>query len=229
MLITKDKDLKTNFEIQIEGKTLRHSPQLKILGNMMSDDLSWDKHVQLIVLPGVRNRLRTLNLTTKYLDPKFRKNYVNSIYRSKLMYAIETWGGVKKTTLQKLQKMQNQAAKFAMAGQHPRDSENQRQTRLGWLSIQKEVQLQTHIMTWKTIHMGIPEEVAARMPTNKTGRRIQAQNKLGKKPKWLDKNKINRQAYRSRSYQYNTLPGTITQLGSLKKFKKATKEYLMWK
>ena len=58
------------------------------------------------------------------------------------------------------------------------------------------------------------------MPLNKMGMRIEKQKKLAKKPRWLDRTKVNRQSFRSRSYRYNTLPGEITQLESLKKIKR---------
>ena len=55
MLISNRQEEKVNFEIQIEGKTLRHSPKLKFLGNILTDDLSWNTHVTDIVLPSIRN------------------------------------------------------------------------------------------------------------------------------------------------------------------------------
>ena len=95
MIISKDTTLKKEFQITIDNRLLRHSPQLKILGNLVTDDLTWTKHVQQIVIPGLKNRLRTIKLITKYLDQKFKINYINSIYRSKLLFALETWGGPK--------------------------------------------------------------------------------------------------------------------------------------
>ena len=63
-------------------------PQIKILGNLLSDDLLWDKHVLNVVLPAIRNRIRSLKLTSKFLGKKFTKDYINATYRSKLMFAI---------------------------------------------------------------------------------------------------------------------------------------------
>ena len=79
----------------------------------------------------------------------------------------------------------------------------------------------THTQTWKILNLIIPEETASRMPRNMTGHIIQAQNKLARKPRWLDGNKIFRCSYRSRTYSYNTLPGSITSQTTLVKFKKA--------
>ena len=45
MLITKKKHIKNEFEIKLAGKTIKHSTELKILGNTMSDELTWDRHI----------------------------------------------------------------------------------------------------------------------------------------------------------------------------------------
>ena len=92
MMISSHQEAKREFEIQIEGKTIYHSPKLKLLGNVMTDNLSWNTHVRQVVLPSIRNTIRSLKITTKYLDRKFRQMYVNSLYRSRLLFAIETWG-----------------------------------------------------------------------------------------------------------------------------------------
>ena len=188
MLISNKTDAKTNFQIQIEDKTIRHSPKLKLLGNILTDNMSWNSHVSQIVLPALANTLRTIKMTTKYLDTKFRKMYMNSLYRSRLLFAIETWGGADKSLISKIQRLQDQAGKISCGNLHPRDSNRMRQTRLGWLPIQKEIELATHVYTWKVINMKVPEELSARMPVNTSGRRIQEQRKLFKRPKDLDKN-----------------------------------------
>ena len=218
---------KQDFKITLNGKQVLHSPQIKILGNLVTDNLTWDSHVERFVLPGLRNRVRTLGLTTKYMDPKFKRIYTNSIYRSKLMFAIDTWGGCSTKLLKKVQHIQDKASKIVIGKQHPRDSANQRQQRLNWLPIKKEVELATHQMTWKVINLGIPEHVSSLMSLNLAGQRLQTQRKLAAKPRWLDTKKVFKQTYRSRAYKYNTLPGHITSQTTFNKFKKLTKAYLL--
>ena len=130
--------------------------------------------------------------------------------------------------LHKLQSLQDQASKLSLGNLFPQDSARRRQTRLGRLPILQEIVLATHVFTWKTINFGIPEELNSKMPLNTTGRRIQEQRKLHKKPKNLERNRISRQSYRSRAYRYNTLPGSMTSLLEFKKFKKQVKDKLMW-
>ena len=45
------------------------------------------------MIPSLQNRIRTLRTINKYLDPKFRRVYTSSVFRAKLMFGLETWGG----------------------------------------------------------------------------------------------------------------------------------------
>ena len=145
------------------------------------------------------------------------------------MFALETWGGGSKSLIKRIQNLQDQASKLAIGKLHPKYSPSQRQTKLNWLPINDEITLSTMAFTWKIIHLHIPEEMNSVMPENQTGHRIQAHRKLAAKPKWLHANKITRQSLRNRSYRYNLLPGQITQITDLRKFKKATKQHLKTK
>ena len=78
-------------------------------------------------------------MTTRYLDQKFKKIYVNSLFRSKIMFALETWGGAPRTSISKVNRLQIQAAKLAAGGTHPRDSDHAMQKRLGWPTLDQQI------------------------------------------------------------------------------------------
>ena len=65
-----------------------------VLGNTLADNLSWDIHVQKVLIPVLRNTVHTLRIVNKYLQKVFRAQYTNSVFHSKLMFGIEPWGGV---------------------------------------------------------------------------------------------------------------------------------------
>ena len=45
MLITNNKVTKKDFSIQIQHKIIRHSDKVKILGTVLSGDMSWDNNI----------------------------------------------------------------------------------------------------------------------------------------------------------------------------------------
>ena len=106
MLQTNDQTIKDKFTVTLNGKEIRHKKEIIVLGNLLSDSLTWDAHVKKILLSSLRNRVRTLRMIAKYMDRGFRAIFANSVFRSCLMFGLETWGGALKTQIKDVQKLQ---------------------------------------------------------------------------------------------------------------------------
>ena len=225
MLITKDDLLKKNLAIEMSGKVVKHQRELKILGNTLSENLTWDSHVQKILIPALNNRVRTLRMISKYMGIKFKKIYANSVFKSKVMFGIETWGGASRKMISKIQNLQDQTMKLSLPKELKNKNSRQRLKLMNWMSIEQEVESATHKQTYKILNWKIPEEIAEKMPMNSNSMRMQTNQKLATKPKWLTRNKISRASYRNRAYLFNTLPNVVTAQKSFKDFKKELKKY----
>ena len=100
---------------------------------------------------------------------------------------------------------------------------------MGWLSVRGDIIQVSHKMTHRILNTNIPEEIVSKMPMNKKSLRIGLHRKLDTKPKSLSKNKLAKNAFRSRAYLYNTLPEKITTLTKTSVFKKHLKMHLIQK
>ena len=222
MIISKKKELKDNFKIEIQGKEIKHSTSVKILGNTLQDDLSWDKQVENFLIPNLKNRLRSLKLTTKYMTSHFKRIYTASIFRGKLLFGIETWGGVKADLISKVQHLQDQATDIALRGTPgiEKISKSQKNRILNWMNIQQEVIYATTTSLHKIIHTRVPATLAELLPLNTVTSRMRIHKKLSAKPRILNSTKLYRSTFRSRSYIYNTLPGRVTSISDHKTLKK---------
>ena len=227
VVVSKEDKIKEEFEVKLKGKVVKHSKEIKVLGIKITDNMMWDRHVENILIPQLKNRVRTYGLISKYLGPKFRRIYANACYRSKLMYGIESWGGVQKTLVTKLQNIQDKMTKLTLGRDGRTLSARQRQRKLYWLPISKEIELAACKMTYRLINNSIPEELSTVMPLNTKGLRIKEQKKLDTKPSWITKSKSSRASFRSRAYVYNTLPSVITTQETYKKFKKSVKQHFL--
>ena len=49
--MTKDQAYKDNFSVTMKGKTIQHKDEILILGNLMTDKLTWERHIEKILLP----------------------------------------------------------------------------------------------------------------------------------------------------------------------------------
>ena len=114
MLLTKDQALKTNFQIPIGGKLLIHQPSLTVLGNVIVDYLTWDNHIQKVIIPSLANRVRKLRHVSAFMSPKFKLVYVNAIFRGKLTFTADAWEGGSQTMISKIQNIQDRAAKVVL-------------------------------------------------------------------------------------------------------------------
>ena len=225
LLQTKNVEFKRKFSINLGGKEIKSKTNVNILGNTMSDDLTWSLHLTKNLIPALKNRVRTLRGVSKYLDKGFKAMFSNAIFKSKLMYGLESWGGAPRALISRIQKIHDQASKLAVPHYLRNKNSRQREEILGWLSVSNEISRATLVQTFKIINGGKPEELAATMPVNKKSPRLMEHKKLDNKPKWLNKNKSTRACYRNRAYEFNTLPKKVTSQENVKKFKKELKEY----
>ena len=194
------------------------------MGNTLSESLIWDNHLKKILIPALNNRVRTLRTMTKYMGKKFKQIYANSVFKSKVMFGIETWGAAI-TLISKIKNLQDQTTKLSLPRELTNKKSRQRQKLMNWMSIEKEIQSATHKQTYKVLNWRIPEELSTRMPMNSNSLRMQTHQKLATKPKWVTQNKVNRASYRNRAYLYNTLPMIVTSQKTFKDFKKQLKKY----
>ena len=136
------------------------------------------------------------------------------------MFGLETWGGASLTLRRTIQKIQDQASKWALPAIHHTKSARQRQKILGWLPIEDEILRAVYTMTYRILNTGKPQEIASKMPPNHKSLRIKEQNKLDTRPRWLSSNKTTKALFRARAYRYNMLPKSITTQVDVFKFKK---------
>ena len=215
MIISKDKKIKNDFNINVNNKEIKHSPVVKILGYKVNEELNWDS----MLLKGndslicqLKTRLRTISKIGNFLDTKMVKQYVNAIFRGKMLFGMEIWGGSALGTIDKLDKLQSNAARLALGKDWSNKTDAQRLKHLKWLPIRDEINYVTHKMTHKILNIAKPEEISSLMPMATRDSRIRDQRKLDTKPKILNNTDKLRKSFRSRAYAYNMLPGPHKRL-----------------
>ena len=96
-LVTKNQTTKDSFKVEIQGKIIKHSRTVKILDTTLNENLSWEDHVTKDLIPSLKNRIRTLKLTTRYMKEDFKRTYTNAIFRGKLMVIHPAGSGLSNT------------------------------------------------------------------------------------------------------------------------------------
>ena len=55
LIVSKNKELKKNFEVVLDGKTIKHSQAVKILGTILDKNLSWEQNIEKLLIPSLKN------------------------------------------------------------------------------------------------------------------------------------------------------------------------------
>ena len=230
LLVSKDNDLKNNFEIEFGGKLIRHCPKVTVLGNIFNDILSWKDQVRINVIPGLHNRARMIRYTSQYMNSEIKLNMATAIFKSKLLFGIESWGGTTMEDINKIQKIQNNVINDITKDKMLWfKTIHQKHAAVKWLSVKSEILMSTHKMTFNVLNNKIPEVLATKMKINNSNNRIGEHRKLGVKPKWLTKKLLYSNCFQACAYIYNTLPKDITTAKTANIFKKKIKLHMLQK
>ena len=74
VVVSKNENVKNDFEVQLNGKIVKHSSEVKILGIRMSEDLLWDRHVEKVLLPQIKKPSENFQASSKVFRDKISKN-----------------------------------------------------------------------------------------------------------------------------------------------------------
>ena len=169
MLITKDEKKKKDFKIVINNEEIKHSRKLKVVGNTINDCLNWNNMLTVGVdslVNQLKARNHQLKFITKYLDKDMKKKVVNSVFKGKLLFGIEQWGGGTKENLNKVESELKKAAKLALGKEFSNKSDRQRFNQLKWMTLGNEITFANQQATHKILNRKIPEGMSSLMPMN---------------------------------------------------------------
>ena len=100
-----------DFTIYLDSQKLKCVENEKYLGLTISNDLSWDEHI-LGICKSMNYYLYMLRSLRKILPASLLMKIYNSYVQSKLDYGISIWGCTTETNLNKIQRIQNLAARI---------------------------------------------------------------------------------------------------------------------
>ena len=134
--------------IRIKGRVIRRANSTKYLGTISDEGLKWDKHVSYISSKILRNigvikRVRTF-LPKETLDTLY-KTLVEPHFR----YCNIVWGRCNQTQLNKLQQLQNRAARAVAKVRFENTDHAKLLQDLGWLDIEQLIVYDTAVMMYK--------------------------------------------------------------------------------
>lgn len=213
-----------DLSIQIGSSLIVPSKTIRNLGITIDQFLSFDHHIR-NMCSKANGILYFLNKNKEYLNRESKKIIVESLINSILSYCSNIWSVCGKTSLGKLQKVQNFAAKVAVGRGRKYDHATPFINELGWLRIEEKVRYDVGMYVFRILEEEIPNWVTNFRPVSALiGRQTRQSNHLIVPRK---RTKIAEQAMSVRGARlWNSLPVDLKAIHVKSRFKKQLFSYI---
>ena len=135
--------------------------EIKVLGVVLDRRLAFDKHV-LVVTRSCNFRAQTICHIRHLLSTDMAHTLACSRILTRLDYCNSIVHGTPVSSIQKLQRVQNNAARIVL--QAPRRSHAKPLMRqLHWLPVQHRIDSKVSVLTYKTLNMSVPQYLSQRI------------------------------------------------------------------
>ena len=218
---------KTNISsIDVVGDVIDQSTVVKYLGAYLDEQLNLDKHVAEKCKKATYN-LYNIRKIRNSLTIKACRTLVQGLVLSHLDYANPIFVGIPKRNIQRLQKVQNMAAKLVL-NRDKWSSSKESLKQLHWLRIQAWIDFKILVLTHKSLHGKAPEYIINKLELKTSTRNLRSDNdgKLLNVPKTKRKTFVDRGFSTYAPKLWNGLPRYIRDIDNLLIFRKNLKTYM---
>ena len=217
--------LPDDFYVTLLEKRITPTISARDLGIQLDSTLSFNEHIANTVSTCIAS-LCQINRVKHLFDPKILENVISSLVFSKLYYCSNVWSSTTKKNIEKLQKVQNFAARI-ITGTQKYEHITPILKQLNWLPVPDMLKYFVGVLTFKCLNGLAPDYLNSYFQERLS---LHDRNTRNKK-------KLNIPAYRSaagqRTFEYravslwNSLPSNITVHDNCKYFKSNFYNYLL--
>ena len=213
-----------SIELSIEGKEISRVKEAKSLGMVIDDSLSWNKHAEETCKKiscgiGMLKRLRP------FINQSTAVDIYKSLIEPHFDYCSGVWYGTSKTMCDRLQKLQNRAARVITKSDIDKSATSLRKL-LNWDDVDSRRKKQLAISMYKSIHGLCPSYIKDMFVSRSLVHDLRNMKHKLSLPK-------PRTDYLKKSFSYcgaevwNSLPPEIRGAKSLSLFKKKINQHLI--
>ena len=215
-----------NFTLNIDGHTVTPSPSVRNLGIIMDPTLTFKSHINQITKSSFFH-LRNISRLRPTLSSSAAETLIHAFISSRLDYCNSILYGLPSTTLQKLQYVQNSAARL-LTRTRSRDHITPVLRQLHWLPIQQRIHFKILLNTYKALHNLAPSYLTDLLLRHSPTRRLRSADHNLLTP--ITKTKYRTVGDRAFAIAaptlWNSLPLSIRNSDSLTSFKSQLKTHL---
>ena len=210
------------------GSQVSRSPLMRYLGVCFDTHLDFKSHVSKIITK-VMSNLVDIRSIRPYLDEKSCKLLVSNLVITPMDYANSVLFGIPDTELNRLQRIQNMAAKLVL-GRNKFESATAALKELHWLPIKYRIQQKIATLVFKCVHGMAPDYLADLLHKKEHPRDLRSRVADTSCDTFVVPFN-RRKTFLDRSFAYsgpliwNSFPQNIRQCRDIKAFKSKVKTY----
>ena len=211
--------------VMVESSIINRANCIRLLGVMLDETLSFSKHIANQCRKAMSNYYK-IKCIRQFIDKETCEILVHSLIMSHLDYGNCLLYGIPNRLLQKLQRIQNFAAKLVLNIKTFRASASEARKTLHWLPIRRRIEFQILVYVFKCFHGQAPNRLSRLIIKKQpyVSKLRSSQCKL-----FVPQVKSSTQAWRSFSVcgprLWNILPDNIRNCKTLKNFKSLLKTH----
>ena len=224
---SKNKNVSDVVDISIDGDTIKPVTSMNYLGLEIEETLSWNKYVDKLSKK-MTFKISKLARLSKSIPKDILLKIYNSTIQPNIDYAISVWGSTTESNLNKIQRLQNHAARIIMKNfdyVNTRGIELVHQ--LSWMNVRERLFYFQTLMIFKCIFGLAPDylcnNVIMDIEISKVTTRKHPMNLYVPFPECnLQKNML----FNKGARQWNALPGYLKECTNIEHFKRLLKNHI---
>ena len=218
--------LSESLELSIDNVSIKQVSTTKSLGILIDENMAWHSHIDTLSKK-IASGIGAIKRIKPFVSPEILHYIYYALVHPHFDYCCIVWGNCGKTLSEKLQKLQNRAARIltsSSSSSYDADAGYLLQ-QLGWKDLIGQRQIQVGLMVFKALNDLVPDYLSS-MFTERS------------RPGYVlrdSANKFNvalpRTNYLKKSFSYrgatlwNSLPCSLRQVKSLNNFKKLLNDH----
>ena len=212
-----------DISINFSGNVISPSKQVKNLGVYFDNYMNFNIHIDEMTRK-ISGLLFYLNRIKDQLDSTIRTIVVQSLVLTVLNYCSTIWGMANKTQIDRVQKLQNFAAKVSVGGLRKYDHVQPAFEKLKWLKVKNKINHDICIIVFKIINNYFPEWFC-KLPTVEQVRDLPTRQRLDiYTPR--SRTDLGARALKVKGPSlWNALPTEIKRANNIRGFKCKLKDY----
>ena len=216
-----------DLQIDINDENIETVEEFKYLGMWFDKHLTWKTHIDKMAKK-ISQKIGVLQRLSTYINETTRNILYNAIVLPHIDYCCPIWCTTAKKYVQRIQILQNRAARITLACKVRDMHVHELYSNLNWMTVEQRATYFKHILMFKCINGMAPEHLTSNITIDSThsySTRLNDSNNVRQPSVKIETAK--RSFRYSGASSWNSLPDSIKNITNVSTFKQKIKHHIL--